>query len=70
MEGNKIFPDDILRDKVRPPRVYCRYKVWILHLMGRRGYAWYEKEKYVPFDYIHIVCTQKCCHEKYDGVFH
>jgi hypothetical protein len=41
-----------------------RYWVWILYPMGGgRGYAWY-RGKYVTFDYIQIVCNQKCCHEK------
>ena len=38
MEGNKMFPNDILRDKIRPPRIYCSYRVRILHPRGG-GYA-------------------------------
>ena len=64
MEGNKIFPNDIFRDKIRPPRTYCSYRVWILHPMGGEGMHDIKGGNYVPLDYIQIVCTQKCCHIK------
>ena len=25
--GKKLFPDDIFRDKIRPPRIFCGYRV-------------------------------------------
>ena len=37
MEGIKIFPNDIFRDIIGPPRIYCSYRVRILHPMGGRG---------------------------------
>ena len=33
-------------------------------LWGEEGMHDIEGGKYVPFDYIQIVCTQKCCHIK------
>ena len=37
MEGNKIFPNDIFRDRIRPPRIYCSCRVRILHPIGEEG---------------------------------
>ena len=65
MEGNKIFPNDNFRDKIRPPRIYCSYiGCEYCTLWGEEGMHDFKGGKYVPLDYIHIVCTLKCCHIK------
>ena len=65
MEGNKIFPNDIFRDKIRPPRIYCiGIGCEFCTLWGEEGMHDIKGGKYVPLDYIQIVCTQKCYHIK------
>ena len=63
MQGNKIFPNDILEIKYDHQGFTVVIGCEFCTLWAKEGlHIYYKRGKYSPLDYIQSVCTQKCCH--------